>query len=273
MRLARRIKKFWVFFSSYWLEDTRHVFDLFARYVYIFFVCLIYRFLFQAALYARHIQLDGFSMPYPVFLVSGLAMLHFISLAVKVVEDTLLSLGKSDLTEWVLISHSSFWELFTTRAFIYFFLGLTEFGAYIFFSHWLVGVPLRPFFSPMLFLIMLAVFLIYMSIGALISCVALIFRKGHSLFTLVNHLSLVFGGIFFPIQLFPGPLKTVAEMMPITHGLKLTRHLLAGLSVDDTYALTALLGLTAILGLLLVSIFFKQSLIYAKKNDLLINEN
>jgi len=120
---------------------------------------------------------------------------------------------------------------------------------------------------------MLVLFLIYMSIGALISCVTLIFRKGYSLFTLVNQLSIVFGGIFFPIQLFPAPLKTVAEIMPITHGLELTRRLVAGLSVGDTYAQTALLWVVALVGLLLGFILFKKSLIYAKKNDLLINEN
>ncbi len=266
-------KKFWILFSAFAYEDTRHPFEFLIRYFYLFISVLIYRFFFDVVLSQKNIQLDDFSMPYPVFLISGVAAMHLIYLAIKVVDGALLSLRSSGVIDWVLISHSSFWELFAAKALWYFFLGLTEFSAIIVSSRLVLGVSLRPFLSPMLFLALLVLFLIYMAIGALVSCLILVFRRGYSLFTFVNQLSILFGGVFFPVKSFPGPLKMVAQIMPITHGLKLIRYLIAVPNTGDTIGQIVLLGIATIFSLLLGFVFFKYSLAYAIKNDLLINEN
>ncbi len=83
---------------------------------------------------------------------------------------------------------------------------------------------------------------------------------------------ILFGGVFSPVKLFPGPLKMVAEIMPITHGLKLIRYSIVGPNTGDTIVQVVLLGIVVVFGLLLGFVFL-NTVWLTRKNDLLINEN
>lgn len=272
MSWNKKIIKFWILLLSNYREDSHRVMGIAMRYIAIIFLCGVYRYLFSSGLLKENVLFNGRPMPYSLFVMSGFAALYMLYRTTAVAQDTLLSLKKSQLLEWVVISHSDILELFMAKAAWNFLLGLTEAATFILSGHILFAMPLRPYLNPFLFFAALIVFITYAGIGVLLSSLNLLFHRSKSLTPVINQLSILLGGLFFPVDVFPRYLKLIAECMPITHCLRWIRVLITGIPIADS--LTQMGSLTLITSLILSFsiIIFKKSLSFAKKNDILFDD-
>lgn len=71
-------------------------------------------------------------------------------------------------------------------------------------------------------------FLVMCQVGVMMSCLLLIFKNISSLMSFVNFLMQVATGMFAPLQLMPNELKMIAFVIPLTHGMDLSRHFIMG---------------------------------------------
>jgi ABC-2 type transport system permease protein len=74
---------------------------------------------------------------------------------------------------------------------------------------------------------------------------------------------LVFAGVNVPLELLPDWLATVAQGLPVTHGVEAAREAVAGASlaeVADLLAAEALVGLVyAVVGLVMLRLFEREA--------------
>ncbi len=88
------------------------------------------------------------------------------------------------------------------------------------------------------------------ALGLLTASWIIAFGQGDVFRPLLNQVIPLFSGAFFPIALFPGWLRGVAQWMPTTHALVIARGVLSGMeSADALRAWIALVGLTVGLSL------------------------
>ena len=269
-QLVLTVKKLWVFLLPNLRGDTRSLIGFVAGYLWIFSLCFIYGLFFKAALWQKNIQLNGYSIDFPLFLVSGLIMARIAPFSIKIFEEILSQLKQSGLTEWVLVTPSSLWELFASRALWNGFRVLTEIIALIGFSRLCIGTPVRSFLQSAVIQPIFFMFVAYAGIGMIISGLSLfLLRRGNFLFTAYLQVSTVFGGVFFPTELFRGKLKLlsyVSNSLPITHALQAVRLTLVHEEAPNSAAHQPLLAIMALIFALMGFILLQTSLIRARKN-------
>ncbi len=266
MTLLKRVQKLITFLKINCLLEVERPFILLARYSSIFLFCLIYTFL-SKIIWQKHIQLNGHDINFPLFIITGAAMMRFISFPLNMFHETLLSLKHAGMAAWIHVTSTSMWELFLAKAIWGFFLALTEFVMFIVCSTFLMKIAIG--FLNISFLIALAfAFISYSGISMMILGVGLFLRKEASLSALISQISITFGGVFFPVALLPGLLKTLSVFIPMTHVLKIVRS--AGISSEiassETYLILSLITIvTWTIGFVLINSGF----VYAKENGYL----
>ncbi len=269
-QLVLTVKKLWVFLLPNLRGDTRSLIGFVAGYLWIFSLCFIYGLFFKAALWQKNIQLNGYSIDFPLFLVSGLIMARIAPFSIKIFEEILSQLKQSGLTEWVLVTPSSLWELFASRALWNGFRVLTEVIALIGFARLCIGTPVRSFLQSAVIQPIFFMFVAYAGIGMIISGLSLfLLGRGNFLFTAYLQVSTVFGGVFFPTDLFRGKLRFlsyVSNSLPITHALQAVRLALVHEEAPNSAAHQSLLAIMALIFALIGFILLQTSLIRARKN-------
>ena len=114
--------------------------------------------------------------------------------------------------------------------------------------------------------------LVFSSLGILSSSFILIFKKGNPITWLFSSVSVLVGGVYFPVEILPNWLQILSKMVPLTYSLDaLRKTIIQGKGIADLHTeLTVLLGFAAIL--LPLSIFaFRYSISWVKKNGSLIH--
>ena len=90
--------------------------------------------------------------------------------------------------------------------------------------------------------------LCFMGIGILWAGMVVLIKRGESIITVVGTLVLMVSGVFYPTHLLPDWMRTLSEVIPLTHALDGMRHaLLQGFSLSELSDVTLTLGLFAIL--------------------------
>lgn len=78
--------------------------------------------------------------------------------------------------------------------------------------------------------------------GVLFAAMVMIFKQTTGIAWVITLVSLV-GGLYFPVQLFPGWIEWTSQVQPFTPTVELLRHLLSGYDMHESVA-TAVLKLT-----------------------------
>jgi len=64
----------------------------------------------------------------------------------------------------------------------------------------------------------------FSSIGIISAAFIMVVKKGNPINWMISTFSGLFGGVFFPIEMFPKKLQFISYLLPITHSLKGLRH-------------------------------------------------
>jgi ABC-2 type transport system permease protein len=73
---------------------------------------------------------------------------------------------------------------------------------------------------------------LFASLGVLVAAFTIVFKRGTALLGVVVTGLALLGGVYFPIELLPGPIEWVASALPFTWGLDVFRASLLGGEVD-----------------------------------------
>ncbi len=266
------IKKLRVFLSVNYYRDRQRLFELATKYLWLFLLCLIYAFFFKAALWQKMIKLGNYQIDFPFFLISGLAMARFVLSPLRVFDDTLKTLRGVKMMEWLLLTPSSPWELFTSQILWGSLLAFIELIFFLAFAKVLIGIPIKPFLQCGLWLPTVLAFLSYAGIGMITSGLILFLRRGSSLFAAIDQISIAFGGVFFSVALFPHQLQWAAYSLPVTHLLPIIRYILIHADTSSVSIHLLILALMALAFSVIGVILLETGLRWAKRNGHFSNE-
>jgi ABC-2 type transport system permease protein len=122
---------------------------------------------------------------------------------------------------------------------------------------WLLGVTMIPATLPLAAGILAIIVVAHAAIGLISGAMVLAFRTAGPLSRLVLIASSLLGGVYYPTHVIPSWLRIVADVLPLSYGLRaLRRVLLQDASITDVAPdLLILLGETAVLVALGVGVF------------------
>lgn len=100
-------------------------------------------------------------------------------------------------------------------------------------------------------------------IGVMASAATMVFKKTGPIEFLLTSVTTLFGGIYLPVRLLPGPLQMIGQLLPITHALNGIRASLQGASLfqmrGDLIWLMVMTALLLPLSLLIFSYAVKRA--------------
>ncbi len=219
------------------------------RLVGIFFSVTSYYFVGQIFGMQTNPYLAAYGGDYFSFVLIGIAFLGYQSVALygfsKVVQSaqttgTLEAMLTTPTRLSAILLGSSAWDfIFTSfRVMLYLLAGTLFFGARFTGANW--GAAL---------LVLLLTVTSLSAIGILSASFIMIFKRGSPINFLISSVSLLLGGVYYPVEVLPAPLQAVARLYPLTTSLQaMRRALLMSASLSSLAGdLAILLGFTLLL--------------------------
>lgn len=164
-------------------------------------------------------QYDG---DYFAFVIIGVALANYSSLGLSGFSAVLREAQTTGTLEAMLMSPSplslvvvgsaAYSYAFTTfRILLYLLLGA------------LLGVDLRGANLPAALVILLLTIIAFASIGIMAASFIMVVKRGNPVTGIFGSVSSLLGGVFYPVELLPGWLQPVAQLLPITYALRAMR--------------------------------------------------
>lgn len=92
------------------------------------------------------------------------------------------------------------------------------------------GIPPSPTAIVMTCISVMLTFLVLCQVGVLITSALLILKNVSAIMSIFQFLTQIATGMFVPVQFMPDPIKVLAFVIPMTHGIDLARHFILGTS-------------------------------------------
>lgn len=125
---------------------------------------------------------------------------------------------------------------------------ITLLAAALFFDLQLRGSPIS------VLLVLILTNLTFAGVGMFSAAFTVVFKRGDPFRVLIAGASFLLGGVVYPIEVLPGWIRTLSQLLPVTHGARALRGLLLeGRALSSLHteilALAAFAGVTVPLGL------------------------
>lgn len=215
----------------------------------IFFSVTSYYFVGQVFGMQTNPYLAAYGGDYFSFVLIGIAFLGYQSVALYGFSNVVQSAQTTGTLEAMLTTPtrlstillgSSAWDfIFTSfRVMLYLLAGTLFFGARFTGANW--GAAL---------LVLLLTVTSLSAIGILSASFIMIYKRGSPINFLISSVSLLLGGVYYPVEVLPAALQAVARLYPLTTSLQaMRRALLTGASLSSLAGdLAILLGFTLLL--------------------------
>ena len=232
-----------------------------------YFVVATFFFVAKLVRQGDHASLGVYGGDYFAFALIGLAGSTFLqtglsgftqTLRTAMVEGTLEMMFATKTRPQLIVALPSLWSFSYEglRALV-----ILGFGAVAF------GVDLRQANVGSALLVVLLTIAAYSSFGLLSAAIILIIKRGDPINWALAHATALLGGAYFPVDLLPSGLQTVAQALPMTHSyhaLRLT--LLRGAGLAEISAALIVLTGYAVIGLPLAWWACGRAIEYARQD-------
>jgi len=202
------------------------------------------------------------SSNYTIFLLIGISFQHYQSAALWVAWDIKNELTRGQI-EYTFASPVSRYVYILSSSISSAVIG-TLFGIIPMFATALILLGSLPPVPALLMtcVVLLLTFLALCQIGVIMSSAILLFKDISAIMSFLNFLFQIGTGMFVPLQFMPEQLKTLAFLIPLTHGIDLSRHFIIGTSTVWPVEVELGMLFVFIIGIGLLS---KASIFYLEK--------
>ncbi len=243
------------------LTDTSYTFSFFSRWVGIFFSVIMFYYLSRLLNAKGSGYLSEYGSDYFSFVLVGLALMSLCeagmngfcgSVMREQASGTLEVLMSSPTPLKTLICAFSLYNLLMGLLALLFYLCLgAVFGVDFSYIHW-----------PAVVLAAILTVTIFWSLGTIAASCLMVFKRGDPVTWLVGTFFWIFGGLYFPITVFPEGLQKISFCLPTTYSLKVFRlaffqgHSIAVLK-DDFIVLGIFAIVLGVIGLWMFQMAFR----------------
>lgn len=182
------------------------------------------------------------------FLLLGIAFVDYQAMSLKIFSDSIRDSQLTGTLEILMVSPMGFpWLLLCSSLWGYIFTSV-RFLAYLGFGALLFRLDIGQANLPGAVLVLALSIACFAGMGVLLASLIILFKRGDSLNLLLGGVTMLLGGVVYPVAVLPGWLQGLAALLPFTHALEGMRQ-----AVLWGYGLGALLPtLGKLVGLALV---------------------
>jgi ABC-2 type transport system permease protein len=250
-------RKVWVFLWKDFYTDLSYRLFFFSNVVFVFF--LVAAFYFFAKMFSGMDvpALKPYGGAYFPFVLIGLSFSSYLGVALRTFAETIRSAQVLGTLEALLVTPTPAGQIVVFSS-VYAFLStslriiLTLLVGVLFF-----GVKFQDANWGGFLLVLVLTILSFSFLGIFSAAMVLMFKQADPSAWLVQGLSYLFGGVYYPVAVLPSWAQTVAKILPITHALEAMRRLLLmGSSIADVGdSVLGLLVFSAIAGPISIGCF------------------
>ncbi len=194
-------------------------------------------------------MLDNYGGSYFAFLLIGMAFLAYMNTSLRTFNMSLRESQLMGTLEIVLSSPTPLWKVLVYSSLWFYMLTTVQFGLYLLVGL-LFGLELGDANLLGSIVVLFLGVISFASFGILTASVVIIIKQGNALNAMVSYVSLILGGVLYPVEVLPGWLQMIAKVLPITHALAGMRMaLLNGASWSQ---LLPYIGILCLFGLVLL---------------------
>ena len=225
-------KAFWFVKRGYLLQMS-YKFDFLLRLFFMLFNILTYYFIAKMMGDAAAQYLEPYGGDYFSFVLIGMAFSGYLMISLRSFSESVRDEQMMGTLEAMLVTPtrtssiialSSLWSFIfaSFRVLIYLLVGV------------ILGVDMSRANIGGALLILILTIICFSSIGILSASFIMVFKKGDPINMLLMGTSELFGGVLFPIEVFPDWLQSISHILPITYSVNGMRHaLLQGYSLAE----------------------------------------
>jgi ABC-2 type transport system permease protein len=251
------LRKCGAFIRKDWQTDVSYRVYFFAQLIFVFFMV--------AAFYFFGRMFEGLTIPtltpyggsYFPFVLVGVAFSTYLGVAVRSFAETIRNAQVVGTLEALLVTPTPVGQIIVMSS-IYAFLATSLRVIFTLAVGWaLFGVNFAQANWPGAILILVLTIFSFSFLGILSAGVVLAFKRADPSSWLVQGLSYLLGGVYYPVAVLPEWGQTLANILPITHALEAMRKLLLlGSPLSEvTGSILGLLIFTAVAGPLSIGVF------------------
>jgi ABC-2 type transport system permease protein len=166
----------------------------------------------------------GLRQGYFAFAVIGLIMMRVIDVSLRTFAETLR--GEQVLgTFEALMALPTSLPVLVLGSGAYNLLYGTAMGMFMLLLAALLGAPFIVSWTTLAVAVVafLASLALFAAVGVVVAAAIVVFKQGMGLIGVVTQFLALLGGVYFPVTVFPGPLRAVAEVLPFTWSLQILR--------------------------------------------------
>ena len=217
-------KALWFIKRGYLLQMS-YKFDFFLRMFFMLFNILTYYFIAKMMGDAAAKYLEPYGGDYFSFVLIGMAFSGYLMISLRSFSESVRDEQMMGTLEAMLVTPtrtssiialSSLWSFIfaSFRVLIYLLVGV------------ILGVDMSRANIGGALLILILTIICFSSIGILSASFIMVFKKGDPINMLLMGTSELFGGVLFPIEVFPDWLQSISHILPITYSVNGMRHAL-----------------------------------------------
>ncbi|HIC89648.1 MAG TPA: ABC transporter permease [Anaerolineae bacterium] len=222
-RVTRTWRKAWAFFVRDLRIEAGYPVALVLRFADVFFSSFLFYFLARLIGGAADSLLAPYGGDYFAFVIIGVAFAGYFSVGLSSFARNLREAQTTGTLEAMLLTptrlstvvlSSGLWDYsFTTlRVVVYFLLGVLVFGMDMEGGNYLAA------------LVILALTIVsFSALGILAASFIMVLKRGDPVTWLFTTVFSLLGGVYYPVELLPRPLRLVAELVPVTPALRAMR--------------------------------------------------
>jgi ABC-2 type transport system permease protein len=162
---------------------------------------------------------------FPYALV-GVAVSTFITVGLDTLADQIRAAQVEGTLEALMTTPTSIYTILLGNSLSTFLAALGGAMALIGGGFALVGLAIPPGAAAVALLILILTLLAFLSLGVLSAGFIMIFKRGNPISYVFGWSSFFLGGIFFPVETLPTPLRFLSNFLPATHATRAIREVL-----------------------------------------------
>lgn len=260
------LRKMSAFFIRDFLEEMSYPLNFVMRWGGIFLKLVTFYFLGKLVAGAVLPQLAPYGGSYFPFVMLGLALASFQGVALTATSFNVLLGMHSGTLEAMLVTPTSLSTIVFASTLYQFLTALLEILLYLGFSFLFFGVSLGQANLPATAVLLVLALLSHLPIGILSAGFMLIFKRDDPITATLGQVAGLLGGVYFPVQVLPQWVQTVAQCLPFTHALEgLRQAVLNGKGLGELATQVAILSAFAVVLLPLSLAFFAWTVRQAKR--------
>ncbi|MBW1808112.1 MAG: ABC transporter permease [Deltaproteobacteria bacterium] len=253
----RFLRKCWAFIIKDLYTDLSYRLAFFAQLVFVFFMVAAFYFFGRMFEGLQVESLAPYGGAYFPFVIVGVAFSSYLSVAVRSFSDTIRSAQVLGTLEALLVTPTPVGQIIMMSS-IYSFLATSLRVVLTLAIGWLLfEVDFHKANWPGAILVLLLTIFSFSFLGIFSASVVLVFKRADPSSWLVQGLSYLLGGVYYPVAVLPEWGQMLANILPITHALEAMRLLLLkGASLGEVAnSIFGLLIFTAIAAPLSIGVF------------------